>query len=410
VIVGGGIAGNSLATVLGRAGWRVLVLERSAVYRDKVRGEIFHAWGVAETQRLGLYDALREAGGVHHSRLVPYDEILPSAEAEAAGIALHTVIPGVPGTLGIGHPAACAALAATAVAAGARVSCGVSDIDVVLGSTPTVRYRMEGVAYLARCRLVIGADGRESAIRRLAGIPLHSTVPRLLMAGMLVEDLWRWPDDTVTIGTEGNLVFFVVPQGAGRVRLYLLWSCRDRERFAGARGPRTFLDSFGLSCLPGSEWIVQAKLAGPCAWYPMNDSWTESPVVDGLALIGDAAGYSDPHIGQGLSVAMRDVRILSELLLSSADWSPDALRPYAEERAERMRRLRFCSALATTLRGEFGAEARERRRRALQLMQQEPSLGQWRRAYLAGPDSVPPSAFDERVSARLCGHGATPGP
>ncbi len=39
VIVGGGIAGNALATMLARAGTAVLVLERSAVYRDRVRGE-----------------------------------------------------------------------------------------------------------------------------------------------------------------------------------------------------------------------------------------------------------------------------------------------------------------------------------------------------------------------------------
>lgn len=97
-----------------------------------------------------------------------------------------------------------------------------------------------------------------------------------------------------------------------------------------------------------------------------------------------------------------DVRILSELLLAEEDWSPAALRPYADERADRMRRLRFRSALATTLRSEFGPEARERRRRARRLMQVEPELALWRRAYLTGPESVPASAFDKGVYERLC--------
>jgi 2-polyprenyl-6-methoxyphenol hydroxylase-like FAD-dependent oxidoreductase len=66
----------------------------------------------------------------------------------------------------------------------------------------------------------------------------------------------------------------------------------------------------------------------------MRDAWTDCPVTDGVVLIGDAAGYSDPHIGQGFSVALRDVRVLSELLKASGDWPPLALRPYAEERAE----------------------------------------------------------------------------
>jgi 2-polyprenyl-6-methoxyphenol hydroxylase-like FAD-dependent oxidoreductase len=135
----------------------------------------------------------------------------------------------------------------------------------------------------------------------------------------------------------------------------------------------------------------------------MNDTWTERPVAQGVVLIGDAAGYSDPHLGQGLSVALRDVRVLSELLLDGEDWSHDALTPYVEERAERMRRLRFCNTVATRLRGEFGPEARERRRRARERMLAEPELALWRRAAFGGPESVPPSAFNESVQDRLFG-------
>jgi 2-polyprenyl-6-methoxyphenol hydroxylase-like FAD-dependent oxidoreductase len=402
IIIGGGIAGNALAAVLARAGKAVLVLERSTVYRDRVRGEGVQPWGVAEARRLGLHETLTRAGGIHHSRFVPYDETVEPAEAEATALALDKILPGVPGTLGVGHPPACTALSVAAAAAGARVLRGVEGAKVELGRAPAVRYSLDGAEHVARCRLVIGADGRESAVRRRAGIALHATEPRLLMAGMLVEDLLGWPERHMSIGTEGDLVFFIVPQGAGRVRLYLLWSYDQRRRFAGPSGPRAFLDSFAFACIPESECIVRARPAGPCATYPMNDTWTDCPITDGLALIGDAAGYSDPHIGQGLSVALRDVRVLSELLLASEDWSPAALRPYAEERAERLRRLRFCNALATTLRGEFGPEARERRRRARGLMQAEPELGLWRRGYLAGPESVPASAFDERVYERLC--------
>jgi flavin-dependent dehydrogenase len=39
VIVGAGIAGASLATVLARSGIEVVVLERQREYRDRVRGE-----------------------------------------------------------------------------------------------------------------------------------------------------------------------------------------------------------------------------------------------------------------------------------------------------------------------------------------------------------------------------------
>jgi 2-polyprenyl-6-methoxyphenol hydroxylase-like FAD-dependent oxidoreductase len=403
VVIGGGIAGNALATVLARAGKAVLVLERSTVYRDRVRGELFQPWGVAEARRLGLHEVLVRAGGMHHTRAVPYDEIIEPAAAEAAAVALDKILPDVPGSLGLVHPSACQALSTAALTAGAQVLRGVVAAEAELGSAPMVRYWLDGVEHVTRCRLVVGADGRDSAVRRRAGIPLHAIEPRLLGAGLLVENLERWPNDQVAIGTQGDLVFFVLPQAAGRARLYLLYGIDQRRRFAGPTARRAFLDSFPLACLPYSEYIGRATPAGPCAAYPMNDTWTDSPIVNGLALIGDAAGYSDPNIAQGLSVALRDVRVLSELLLASEDWSPAALRPYAEERAERMRRLRFCNAVATTLRAGFGPEGRAQRRRAWERMRAEPELGLWRRAYLAGPETVPVSAFDERVYERLCG-------
>jgi 2-polyprenyl-6-methoxyphenol hydroxylase-like FAD-dependent oxidoreductase len=124
IIIGGGIAGNALAAVLARAGKAVLVLERSTVYRDRVRGEGVQPWGVAEARRLGLHETLTRAGGIHHSRFVPYDETVEPAEAEATALALDKILPGVPGTLGVGHPPACAALSVAAAAAGARVLFG----------------------------------------------------------------------------------------------------------------------------------------------------------------------------------------------------------------------------------------------------------------------------------------------
>src|SRR5215831_1351362 len=263
VIIGGGIAGNALATVLARTGRAVLLLERSTVYRDKVRGEVFHAWGVAEAQRLGVYETLMRSGGIHHSRSVPYDETVEPAEAEAAALPLDSLLPGVPGTLGVGHPRACEALSQVAIANGARVLRGVESPEAQLGHPPTVRYLLNGAVYVAKCRLVIGADGRESAIRRRAGITLHVTQPRLLMAGMLVDELDSWPEHQMTIGTEGDRVFFVVPQGAGRVRLYLLWSCDHRHRFAGAGGPRAFSRQLCPRLYPQTRLHSESETGGP---------------------------------------------------------------------------------------------------------------------------------------------------
>ena len=402
VIVGGGIAGGALATVLARAGKSVLVLERERAYRDRVRGEFFQPWGVVEAVRLGIDDVLASAG-VYHTRVMPYDETIDPAEAERSPIHLDEVFPEARGTLGIGHPTACEALVQSAVAAGASLFRGVASVVVTRSSPTTVRFRWSGAERVVRCRLVVGADGRDSTVRRQLGMPLHETKPRLIGAGLLVRNIQGWPEHQVAIGTEDDRVFFVLPQSDGRARLYLMYAVTQRQRYSGPNAARAFIGDYRLACVPQSEGLTVAEPAGPCAAFPMNDSWVDSPLADSVVLIGDAAGHSDPHLGQGLSLALRDVRALSELLLGSEDWSPAALQPYADERAERGRRMRFCAHMLTTFRGEFGPEPRERRKRARTRMLAEPELGLWRRASLVGPDALPAEAFGESVREHLPG-------
>ena len=61
-IVGGGIGGAALAIALGRDGRRVLVLERTTEFRDRVRGEGILPWGVNIARDLGIYDVLESVG------------------------------------------------------------------------------------------------------------------------------------------------------------------------------------------------------------------------------------------------------------------------------------------------------------------------------------------------------------
>ncbi len=93
----------------------------------------------------------------------------------------------------------------------------------------------------------------------------------------------------------------------------------------------------------------------------MGDTWSERPYVQGGVLIGDAAGYSDPIIGQGLTVAVRDARLVGDALLGEPRWGPDIFEPYARERAERMRRLPATAEVMTRLRADFTREGHRRR-------------------------------------------------
>ena len=395
IIIGAGIGGGAMATVLARAGLRVLLLEKSTAHRDRVRGEWMAPWGVVEAKRVGLYDTLMAAGGHHLARQLGYGDSVDPVEAEAGAIPLGSLIPGIPGPLCLGHPKHCNVLNDAAVAAGATLLRDVNVTSVTLGASPSVTYSLSGATHTANTRLLVGADGRGSIVRRAAGIELHRDPTHHLFAGMLIEGAHGWPEDTQSIGAEGECHFLVFPQGDGRIRLYVGYPKDQPQRFTGPNGQRAFLDAFRLTCMPLSEHLRGATPAGPCHSYPNEDAWTDEPFAPGMVLVGDAAGWNDPILGQGMSVTYRDVRIVSELLLAHEDWATLSFAPYAEERRERMRRLRVAASAQSVIENEFGEEARQRRRRVGQRRATDLMFMATLFAAFTGPESVPAEALAE---------------
>ncbi|HYE46035.1 MAG TPA: FAD-dependent monooxygenase [Caulobacter sp.] len=402
IIAGGGIGGSALAAVLAGRGVDVLLLEQSEVFEDRVRGEWIAPWGVAETRRLGLYDVLMAAGGHHVTRHVTYDESRTPEEAEARTLPLSIFAPDVPGPLCIGNPHHCQTLFDEAVRRGAAGRRGAQVTAIETGPAPRVTW-MEGDAeHTAACRLVVGADGRTSPVREAAGITLHQDRPHHWFAGLLVEGAHGWPDDLQAIGTEGDFNFLAFPQGGGRVRVYGGYPLEQKRRFAGADGARAFLEAFRMDCAPLNASLADGTPAGPLLSYFNHDSWTDQPFAEGVVLVGDAAGWNDPIIGLGLSITYRDVRIVSDIL-QGGDWSPAAFSPYGEERAERMRRLRFAASITSALDCEFGDAAKARRRRHFELSAADPMHGAHGFAVMGGPEVVPPDIFTEEHRARVLG-------
>ena len=397
IIVGGGIGGGSLATVLARRGKSVLVLEKSTVYRDKVRGEWIAPWGVVELKQMGLYDDIIAAGAHHVSRHVSYGDGIDPAQAEAGALPLGALVPDIPGPLCFGHPASCDLWNATAIAAGATILRDVSETTIACGAAPTVTYTQGGTTTTARCKIIVGADGRGSTIRKQAGIEEHRDPNHHLFSGMLIEGADGWPDDLQALGAEGDVHYLVFPQGKGRARLYLGYASDQAQRLTGEGAQQRFLEAFRLKSMPGSEHIANAKAVGPCHSYPNEDTWVDEPYSLGVVLIGDAAGHNDPIIGQGLSITYRDVRMVSDVLLAGDDWSPAAFAAYGEERKERMRRLRFAAALQSMVENEFGPEAEERRQRAYKNRAADPTLMLPALATMMGPDKMPPMAFEPEI-------------
>jgi 2-polyprenyl-6-methoxyphenol hydroxylase-like FAD-dependent oxidoreductase len=402
VIVGSGIAGSALARALVRGGLEVLVLEHEVAYRDKVRGENMPPWGVLEIHKLDLEAILLQAGGHYIERAVVYDEVLTREASEARVLPVSGLLPGARGSFDVGHPQACEALSRAAEQAGARVLRSVDAVRVSPGAAPEVSYVHQGVEHTTACRLVVGADGRQSTVRKQLGLTLTETEPRTVAAGLLVTKLDGFPSNTMAIGTEGDLYFLVFPRAGGVARLYLLWNVANKGRFAGQDAARRFLDAYRLACLPYGDAVAAAEPSGPCATYPMNDTYMDEPLVEGAVLIGDAAGWNDPIIGQGLSIALRDARMVSEIMLGDGrDWSARAFTPYAVERKERLRRLRIAASLTTDMRCTFTPEGAARRGAWYAKMMQDPLIAATALCPLIGPESMPAEGFEPATIERV---------
>lgn len=409
VIIGGGIAGSALGYALASHGIETLILEKQGTHKDRVRGEVINCWGVREAQKLGIIDILERAGGNYANRFVGYDENVEPEQAEAAALDVGSMLSGVPGVLDVGHPEACAALLSRAETAGATVIREVTRTVAAPGTSPSVTFTSPRGEQCCTTRLIVGADGRASGTRKQFGVTLTQTPPNSLGGGLLADGIVGWRQDTSGIGTEDDLLYFIYPRADGRARLYLLHSPDQGRRFSGPSAAEDFLKAFRFRCIPNSSTMFEnahpATPTTPCAFFPMNDSWCDAIAVPGGVLIGDAAGWSDPVIGQGLSIALRDARLVSEALVNERAFTQETFASYVEERSVRMRRLMMSAQVRSAMGLTFSEHGRRRRRIYAQTWPHDELMAGSRLATFKGPHNVPAESFDPEMIDKIMALG-----
>lgn len=400
-IVGGGIGGSAMAIVLARAGLQVLMLEKTLQHKDVTRGEWLAPWGVLEANQLGLTEIYQADGANRIQRHVSYSDLTTTAEAEQNAMDLNVLAPELP--LCIGHPRCCNLLNAEAENLGVTYLRGISSLRVTPGTPPRIEFTHSGEVYDLSPRLVIGADGRNGIVAKQIGASLSHDAEHHLFSGMLVENAHDWPDDLQVIACEGDVNVLAFPQGNGQVRIYLGWPSTDRGRLVGPDGPAHFLESWQIDCVPKAKAIAEATPASPCIAYPNHDAWLDSPIAEGVVLIGDAAGRNDPIIGQGLSITHRDVRLVSDALLDNQQWPVQIFDNYLEERRERMHRLRITARLTSLRESAFGADGRDLRQQIHERISAKPELAMPFAAGFIGPENVPSEAFEPAFLQQIVG-------
>ena len=366
ITIGGGLAGATLAKNLAEHGYRVLVLERETGFRDRVRGEQMHPWGVAEARALGIYDHLAATCG-HQTRMwLTYQGTTLVESRDLAATTPHGV-----GSFNCYHSAMQEAVLNLAAEAGAEVRRGITVEGMVPGSPSSVQVCVNGKRSVLQARLLVGADGRASQVRRWGGFTVNHDPDGLVIAGTLLEATPVPDDATFAVrGTDGFVL--MAPLGNQRARTYFISpKSEGRRPLSGDAQIPAFLAACRNTGAPAA-WFDQATIAGPLAQFNGADHWVDHPAKEGVVLVGDAAAASDPSYGCGLSLTLMGVRHLRDCLLSIPDWRA-ASEQYAREHARYYGAVHRITSWFRVLRWSTGPAADERRSRMLVRAAAEPS-------------------------------------
>jgi 2-polyprenyl-6-methoxyphenol hydroxylase-like FAD-dependent oxidoreductase len=378
VIIGGGVGGSTLATVLARQGYSVALVEREPVFRDRVRGEGLHPWGYRQAVALGVDDILDDARANPLPTWQSYRDQLPE-EPSRWDADPENEYP----EFSVSHPALQKHAIAAAEAAGVQIHRPMSARrverigerwDVTLEAPDGVRRTVTGA-------LLVGADGRDSAVRRWLGVKVTTDPVHHRFGGMLIDG-FGLSADAVHSATLGNGTAYVMPQGQGRARIYAGGQAELLGPIAADRSGRRLIDLLAANLPAGA--MSDARSSGPMAFFPNADIVPDRVAADGWALIGDAAGANDPSVGHGLSLTYRDIRRLSELLREGGT-ANEALEQYAAERTAYHATVREHAKWIASFTMESGAEADERRSGFYRAKDADPTHGGFAFIYTRGP-------------------------
>ncbi len=325
VVVGGGPAGAACARLLARAGLAVTLLDKAAFPRPKPCGEYTSPRVAAVLARLGLRGAVDAAGArwldgmwLHGpgggAWLVDY-----AAQGQRA--------------LALSREALDATLLDGARAAGARVEERCRAVDLLRdgrGHVAGVVARAGSATRTYRARLVVGADGAQSAIVRALGVAAPVPWPRRmgLVAHYAGVDLSARGE--MHVGGHGYCG--LAPLGDGLVNVGVVV---DLPRPGAAAPPAAILER-AVGALPGARRrLAGARRVSPVRGVAPLARRVRRPCGDGWLLVGDAAGFLDPFTGDGVYEALLGGVLAASVArraLDRGNLSARGLAPYARLR------------------------------------------------------------------------------
>lgn len=349
-VVGAGPVGATLACRLAAAGVRTAVVDRAALPPMEHPDFDGRAFAVASTSR-----ALLDAAGIWDALPLPSGPILDIRVSDgrvgraASPLFLHFDHREA-GDAPFGWMVEARSLR-MAVNAHMRA---LPALTVLAPAEASVERAAEGATVRVKdgptlaCRLVVAAEGRNSPLRRQAGIPVTRWPYR--QSGLVCAIAHERPHNGAALehflpsgpfaqlpmaGTEGapNLSAVVWTE---RTVLAERMMALDDAAF-GREVARRLGDHLGAIRPIGRRWI-----------HSLGALHAHRYADTRLALVGDAAHGIHPIAGQGLNLGFRDVAALSRLVIAAVEEGADPGAPSLLARYQRLRRPDNLMMLAAT--------------------------------------------------------------
>lgn len=341
VIVGARVAGTVLAARLAMSGCQVLLLDKASLPADTLSTHFFRGAGlVGVLQRLGVLEEVLslgspplvdqyfypggadpvkqpaqdggELGYALSVRRRPLDQILLERAASSQNVTLEVGVRFLEPLYEKGR--VCGALLATTD----------GPVEVL-------------------CRLLVGADGRNSAVARALDAPYQRQHKPARAVYYCYIEGFPGPDGRDPTGAEfslrSNELAYVFPSDA---RLSCIALSVDLPSFREMR--RDYVQAFRRRLLahPGLADRLQGHELGKVFGCGPEPDFVRSAAGDGWALVGDAGIHQDPWSGMGMDLAGLHAEMLAQELqrfLGGEVCQREALRSYHERRDDHALRI-----------------------------------------------------------------------
>ena len=294
IIIGGGPAGASAAISAARGGARVLLLERGRFPRHKVCGEFVSA------ESLGLLTDLLDP---QHADLLRDAVQIPRARVFLDGRVVQAVVD--PPAASIARLDLDAALWHSAEKAGVDARQHVT-VQSVAGSSP---FRIGTTGGEFESRALVNASGRWSNLNRP---PEENGTRREKWLGIKAH--FAEPSSSQSV----DLYFF----DGGYCGVQPVNLSRDKA-IAGRVNASAMVRADVASTLPEVFAQHPALRKRSRRWTALSEPVTTSPLIfrhpqpqrEGVLMVGDAAGFVDPFVGDGISLALRSGSLAARCLV-----------------------------------------------------------------------------------------------